>query len=102
MSPRTLHADALASEQPVFCFTSDIDWAPEWAISETLRFFEDIRTPLTPFLTHESKAIREHFGETEMSLRVGVHPNFLPSSTHGRTPSEVIDQFQVACLLRQF
>ena len=77
--------------EPVFCFTSDIEWSPEWAISKTLDLFDHYGVPLTPFLTHESKEIREHYGGSEMKPRVGLHPNFFPSSSHGNTLSEVID-----------
>lgn len=77
--------------QPVFCFTSDIDWAPEWAISEIFDFFDSFDVPLTPFITHDSNVIRERFGRSDMRARVGLHPNFLPGSSHGRNSSEIID-----------
>jgi len=81
-------------DEPVFCFTSDLDWAPEWAVSELLRFLDDVKVPVTPFLTHRSELVRERFDVEGMRERVGLHPNFLPNSTHGATPSEVIDSVQ--------
>jgi len=78
-------------DEPIFCFTSDLDWAPEWAVSELLRFLDDVKVPVTPFLTHRSELVRERFDIEGMRERVGLHPNFLPNSTHGATPSEVID-----------
>jgi hypothetical protein len=80
-----------ASERPVFCFTTDIEWAPEWAIAELLSFFRERGLPLTPFLTHASAVFDEHYGQPGMRSRVGLHPNFLPGSTHGTTGEEVID-----------
>ena len=28
--------------QPAYCFTSDLDWAPEWMIAETLDIFRQV------------------------------------------------------------
>lgn len=77
-------------ERPVFCFTSDIEWSPESAISEMISFFDERGVPLTPFLTHDSPAITRRYASTELRRHVGVHPNFLPESTHGGTQAEVI------------
>jgi Polysaccharide deacetylase len=79
------------SEAPVFCFTTDIEWAPEWAIREMLSFFRERGLPLTPFLTHSSAAVTEHYDRPGMRRRTGVHPNFLANSSHGKTREEVID-----------
>jgi hypothetical protein len=73
------------SPEPVYCFTCDIDWAPEWAISDTLSFFSERALPLTPFLTHSSAALNERYDRPEMRRRAGLHPNFLPNSSHGRS-----------------
>jgi len=78
-------------EQPVFCFTSDIEWAPEWAIKEMLDLFKQYNIPLTPFVTHDSKVIRDRYDRPEIKHKVGLHPNFLPRSSHGETQLEVID-----------
>jgi hypothetical protein len=76
--------------QPAYCFTSDLDWAPESMIEETLQIFSDANVPLTPFLTHASAAIhREYSGPR--ACDVGVHPNFRPGSTHGATETAIID-----------
>src|SRR5262245_51696430 len=77
--------------QPVFVFTTDIDWAPEWAIQEMLRLFDHEQMPLTPFLTHDSAALRARYGTPSMRARAGLHPNFLPGSSHGERPEQVID-----------
>jgi len=81
-------------ETPVFCFTSDIEWSPEWAIEETLRFFFGASAPLTPFVTHDSSAVRARYGSADLRRCVGVHPNFLPGSSHGATTQEVVAHVQ--------
>jgi hypothetical protein len=91
-SPFPVPLESLApSQPPVFCFTTDIEWAPEWAIAEMLSFFRERSLPLTPFVTHASAVFDEHYGKPDMRGRVGLHPNFLPGSTHGKTSEEVID-----------
>ena len=76
---------------PVFSFTSDLDWAPEEAIAETLALFDRYDVPLTPFVTHDSAAITLRFASPDQRSRVGVHPNFSPQSTHGVNELEVLD-----------
>jgi hypothetical protein len=76
---------------PIFCFTFDAEWAPEWAISDLLSFFRDRALPLTPFLTHSSAVFNEHYDKPEMRRHVGLHPNFLPNSSHGGSREQVID-----------
>jgi hypothetical protein len=85
-----LHA-LVPSPTPIFAFTTDIEWAPEWAIADVLSFFRERDLPLTPFLTHSSAVFDEFYDAPEMHRRVGVHPNFLPNSSHGSTREEVVD-----------
>jgi SAM-dependent methyltransferase len=77
--------------EPIFAFTCDVDWAPEAAIAKLLALFDDYRIPLTPFVTHDSPVIRQHFGSAELRVRVGIHPNFLTHSTQGVNQAEVLD-----------
>ena len=76
---------------PVYVFTTDIDWAPEWAIREMLRVFDRFEVPLSPFLTHDSHILKERYGTSEMKRRAGVHPNFFPKSSHGGTTEHVVE-----------
>lgn len=78
------------SRERLFAFTCDIDWAPEWAIAETLAAFEEMGVPLTVFLTHPSAAIRYAYRVPGKTGHVGLHPNFLPGSTQGDTMQEQI------------
>jgi hypothetical protein len=84
-------ASLVASDAPIFCFTTDVEWAPEWAIADLFGFFRECRIPLSPFLTHASPIVRELYAPPEMRRRLGLHPNFLPGSSHGKTRDEVID-----------
>jgi len=74
---------AVSSQNPLFCFTSDLDWAPESMIEETIKIFSTRNTPLVPFITHPSESIKKHY-EGEKAKHVGLHPNFLPDSTQGK------------------
>ena len=76
-------------EEPVFCFTSDIDWASEDAIQ---LFFQEINPSaikLTTFVTHKSEVIEDFKNKGEIEL--GIHPNFLPGSSHGNDFRSVIE-----------
>ena len=75
--------------EPVFSFTTDLDWASEYCISELLTTLVDFDVKPTVFVTHESQVIAE-FERNEL-IELGVHPNFLKGSTHGTTYEQVID-----------
>jgi ubiquinone/menaquinone biosynthesis C-methylase UbiE len=81
---------ARLQEAPVFCFTSDMDWASEFAIEETMEFFAARSIPLTPFATHPSDVLRRRYCTRELEEQVGAHPNFLMPSSHGETPEDVV------------
>lgn len=75
--------------EPVFCFTSDIDWASEPALERFLERFAVPELKLTTFVTHESARIAE--AHAAGRLERGIHPNFLPGSSHGDSFREVIE-----------
>lgn len=75
----------------VVCFTTDIEWAPEWAIRETFALTDKYQVPLTPFVTHHSEYLTARLRTPEERFDVGVHPNFLQPSTHGATMDEILD-----------
>ena len=83
---------AYTRETSPLCFTTDIEWAPEWAIRDLFTLADEHGVPLTPFLTHRSEYLASRFGMRDVVSRddVGLHPNFLPDSTHGATVDEVI------------
>jgi len=87
-------ADAVGlylSERSSFCFTTDIEWAPEWAIKTLFELADSYDIPLTPFITHDSEYLRRRFAGTSDAHLVGIHPNFLPGSTHGDSVGGVIE-----------
>lgn len=75
--------------KPLYCLTSDIDWASEYCISDLLELSERFGITPTLFATHDSAAIKA-FG-AENPDEVGVHPNFLAGSSHGADYQSVID-----------
>jgi hypothetical protein len=83
---------AYTLETSPLCFTTDIEWAPDWAIRDLFELADQHGVPLTPFLTHRSDYLERRLGMRDVisSGNVGVHPNFLPGSTHGATVDDVI------------
>ena len=76
-------------EASPLCFTTDIEWSPDWAIRDLFELADEHGVPLTPFLTHRSEYLMRRLLEGD-ATDVGVHPNFLPGSTHGASMDEVI------------
>jgi hypothetical protein len=83
---------AYTRETAPLCFTTDIEWSPDWAINDLYALADEYGVPLTPFLTHRSDYLvrRLRTREAASSDDVGLHPNFLPGSTHGATVDAVI------------
>lgn len=79
-------------EGPVFTLTSDQDWAPVWAADALLERVERNKIPLHVFRTSPCPT----FDAASASGRIsqGWHPNFLPGSSHGSTPNEVVAYLQ--------
>lgn len=78
-----------AFEEPVVVFTGDQDWAPSWAVKETFEVFQEAGVPFHLFATNEDSFL-DAFGQAP-GLTLGVHPNFLPGSTHGTDADSVVD-----------
>ena len=74
---------------PLFCLTSDTDWASDYCIGELLRFAGDVGIAPTVFATHSTTVLQD-------GVEVGIHPNFLPGSTHGTDPKSVVDNILAA------
>ncbi len=73
----------------LFSITFDIDWAPDFAIFSAARMLIENNVKSTWFVTHASPAI--DFLKSRPDLfELGLHPNFLPGSSHGATEDEVI------------
>jgi hypothetical protein len=74
--------------EPVFALTSDTDWASEHAIEQLLGFAAARGIRPTVFLTHESPALQR--AAAAGAAELGIHPNFLPGSSHGADVDAVI------------
>lgn len=70
--------------------TLDIDWAPDAVIDEVASLLVDANVRATWFVTHLSRAV-ERLRDRPDLFELGLHPNFLPGSTHGGTPQEVVE-----------
>jgi hypothetical protein len=57
-------------------FTSDIDWAPEAVIADTIELFNKYNVKCTFFCTHQSSVIDSI--RADKNFELGIHPNFLP------------------------
>lgn len=68
--------------------TFDIDWAPQWCVEETLELLARHNVKATYFITHDCPSLRHIRSEGH---NLGLHPNLLPHSSHGTTPTEAIN-----------
>lgn len=74
---------------PSAILSSDIDWASEACIADFYAFAEEHGIKPCLFVTHESKVVADLAANDK--IEVGVHPNFLPGSTHGSDIQTVVD-----------
>lgn len=69
--------------------TFDVDWAPDCVIDHVAEELRRSGVPATWFVTHATAAI-ERLRDVPELFELGIHPNFLPGSSHGTTASEVL------------
>jgi hypothetical protein len=70
--------------------TFDVDWAPDFAIDAIAEELVAAGVRSTWFITHASPAL-DRLREHPDLFELGIHPNFMPGSTQGATPEEVLD-----------
>lgn len=70
--------------------TLDTDWAPDCAIELATAVLVKGAVKATWFVTHRSPAVERLRAWPDL-FEIGVHPNFMPGSTHGSTVPEVLD-----------
>ncbi|GJM05139.1 MAG: hypothetical protein DHS20C09_11300 [marine bacterium B5-7] len=70
--------------------TFDVDWAEDFVIEEVASKLIESGVRSTWFVTHESEAICRLKSRPDL-FELGIHPNFLPGSTHGHDISSVLD-----------
>ena len=74
--------------------TFDIDWAPDFCISNILNKLKNAQIKATFFVTHLSDIIVDIINQGH---NVGLHPNFLPNSSQGKNLDEIMDYlFKIA------
>ncbi len=71
------------------CITLDIDWSPDFVIDEVAQQLLDHAVRATWFVTHDSPAVDRLRRHPDL-FELGIHPNFLPGSTHGATAEAVL------------
>lgn len=74
---------------PLFCLTGDTDWTSDFALRDFLDTVTGLGVRPTIFATHRSPVLDEM--DAKGLAEIGIHPNFLPGSTHGDTQAAVID-----------
>lgn len=84
-----IDVERIWDKEPVFCFTSDIDWASETAIDMCLSDLCSFDLKPTVFVTHKSKKVEEY--KEKGLIHRGIHPNFLPGSSQGAGFQTVIE-----------
>jgi len=68
----------------------DVDWAPDPALWITLDILKKHDVKSTWFLTHQSSET-ERLVEKNYLVEFGIHPNFLPNSTHGEDQEQILE-----------
>ena len=69
----------------------DLDWAPAWATDWIATTMADRGLVGTFFVTHDCASL---FRLRELGMELGIHPNYLPGSSHGASTEEVLDFVQ--------
>jgi ubiquinone/menaquinone biosynthesis C-methylase UbiE len=75
-------------DAPILTF--DVDWAPDYMIDFAAGLLAQAKVRSTWFVTHESPAI-DRMRQRPDLFELGIHPNFLPGSSHGETTKQVLD-----------
>ncbi len=76
-------------EEPVFCLSSDVDWASEDVMESYFQKMLSYKQRATLFLTHQSDRIDKVFSKNLIDR--GIHPNFMEKSSHGNSFKEVAE-----------
>ncbi len=69
--------------------TFSMDWAPDSSIQLCLDILSEYKAKATFFATHQTELNNEILRQGH---ELGIHPNFMPNSSHGNTTKEIIDK----------
>ena len=72
------------------CLTIDVEWAPDFMLSQLVDRLLASGAKATFFVTHETPVL-DRIRERPDLFELGIHPNFLPGSTQGGHPEEVLE-----------
>jgi len=86
---RRNYSKKIWDEQPVFSFTSDIDWASEEVMKSYFEIVNKLEIQPTLYITHQSDEIEHNF--REKNIVRGLHPNFMNESSHGNSFKEIAE-----------
>ena len=75
--------------EPTFAVTADLDWASEYSVGRLLDTLAAHGIVATVFATHASPVL--HGRVAQGQAEIGLHPNFLPGSSHGDDVASVVD-----------
>ena len=67
----------------------DTDWAPDFVLDEVAGKLIDARVRSTWFITHATPVLDRLRAHPDL-FELGIHPNFLPGSTHGSSTAAVL------------
>lgn len=67
----------------------DVDWAPDFIIDAVANILIQKNVKATWFITHNSDGIQRLFEHQDI-FEIGVHPNFMPGSTQGKSAQEIM------------
>lgn len=81
-------SSVLTKDFPI-ALTLDIDWAPDFVIGFCADILAERGIPATFFATHPSPLLEDL--KTEPLFDIGIHPNFLPGTSHGANLAEIMD-----------
>lgn len=70
--------------------TLDIDWCPDFVIDFVASILVEHNIKATWFVTHKSPAIKCLANYSNL-FELGIHPNFLPNSSHGNNIKDIIN-----------
>jgi SAM-dependent methyltransferase len=74
---------------PFLVMTGDLDWADDACIADYCEAMARFSIRPVLFATHRSDLISSL--EDNPGFELGIHPNFLPGSSHGETVEEVVE-----------
>lgn len=89
-SLKSLDCDLNMGTPGTVAITFDVDWAPEWTIDLCDRICRTAMVPATFFVTSHHDILSDLKNRSDMT-ELGIHPNFLPASSHGSSPEQVMD-----------